>query len=127
MSEIDRKIEEVIRDKFEFVFETPHIRLVSGALENNPELHIYETVMRNSMQNYNTKYESSISFGLYFENTFNTFTAQCQHIVFGSSNLLMLKAVWLNVERVNRYVILDLLYYCELTGKLPTDFLLADF
>jgi len=125
--DIDRKIEEAMRDKFEFVFETPHIRLVSGAVENNPELHIYESVMKNSMQCYSTKYESSISFGLYFENTLRSFTAQCQHIVFGSGDLIMLKAVWLNVERVNRYVILDLLYYCEITGKLPTDFLLADF
>jgi hypothetical protein len=126
MMDIDRKIEDAVREKFEPVLGTPHIRLVSGALEKNPELRIYESIMKNSMQRYSAKYESSISFGLYLvENRFEAFTAQCQHIVFGSGELL--KAVWLNVERVNRYVIIDLLHYCEITGKPPTDFLLKDF
>ena len=123
MIDIDRKIEDAMRHFFDRYFETPHIRVISGALENNPELHIYQLIMENATQTVSSD-TLDISFSLYMENTFKVFKAQRQYI---SDPKRSIRAVWLNVERVNRYVIIDLLEYCKITDTLVTDFLLADF
>ena len=123
MIDIDRKIEDAMRHFFDRYFETPHIRVISGALENNPELHIYQSIMENATQTVSSD-TLDISFSLYMENTFKVFKAQRQYI---SDPKRSIRAVWLNVERVNRYVIIDLLEYCKITDTLVTDFLLADF
>lgn len=122
--DIDRKIEDAMRHFFDRYFETPHIRVISGALENNPELHIYQSIMENATQAVASD-KAEISFGLYTEeHKFKVVKAQRQYI---SDPKRSIKAVWLNVERVNRYVIIDLLEYCKITDTLVTDFLLADF
>jgi hypothetical protein len=125
MISIDRKIEDAMRLFFDRYFETPHIRVISGALENNPELHIYQSIMENATQAVASD-KAEISFSLYYteEHEFKVFKAQRQYI---SDPKRSIKAVWLNVERVNRYVIIDLIEYCKITDTLVTDFLLVDF
>ena len=123
MSTIDRKIENAVRDKFEKYFGTPHIRLISGSLDNNPELHIYELIMKNANQALSSD-DLQISFGIYANDRFERYTAQRRYI---TDPIRQINAVWLNVDRVNRYVVVDVLDYCELTDTLVTDFLLTDF
>jgi hypothetical protein len=123
MIDVNRKIEEAVRGKFEKYFDSPHIRLISGSLDNNPELHIYESIMQNANQALSSD-DSQISLAIYADNMFKTYTAQRRYI---TDPIRQINAVWLNVDRVNRYVAVDVLDYCKLTDTLVTDFLLADF
>ena len=116
---------------------TPHMIAVSGEVFHNPDLEIYNKVMSNTLADLERSHSFEyISRDVGWANPDDDLDKQdkefeklhgvsIRYIV--SVSCPWMHIVWVNVEKVGRFVIIDILEYCKITDKLPTDFLLAEF
>jgi hypothetical protein len=134
---LSEELKDTIFKYVESYIGTPHMIAVSGEVFHNPDLEIYNKVMANTLadleRSHSFEYVSSDvslddsidELGKQDKEFEKLYGVSIRYVISVSHPLMHI--VWVNVEKVGRFVIIDILEYCKLADKLPTDFLLKEF